>query len=377
MHPGGNVEWGIRAHCDGLPAPRAPARARLDHARRRLSPGRAHLAAGGRRQRAGPRGARVHPVPQERRHGPARRAHPPLLRRPRLRLGARRHARLGRLGRGHGGRVPAAGAARWRRGRRLAGGPAVVHGPRRHHRQVVGRLQRSPDRRARPAGARGRDQRVLDRRPLLRRRPLHGRLPAFVGQPLLGDDDARDQRPAARSGRGRRALARRLARAHGRDSALQRGLDVASAARRVLEAGFGVRGLRGDHVPRVHGRRLGRRLPRRDLPPARGLPRGEPRADRAVGPSLPAVGRARAGDRLPAGVRALVGPLAQGRRQRHRARAESARLAAGARRACAVVSAARGTLGRRVVMARSRDRAAPARARVPGPWAERRARRCS
>ena len=120
-------------------------------------------------------------------------------------------------------------------------------------------------------------------------------------------------------------------------------------------------------LPRLHGRRLGRRLPRRDLPAARGLPGREPRADRAVGAPLPGVGRARPRDRLPAGVRALVGPLAQGRRQRHRARAEGTRLDAGARRAGAVVPAARGPLGRRAGRgrlpgsSRSASRSAPAR----------------
>ena len=56
-------------------------------------------------------------------------------------------------------------------------------------------------------------------------------------------------------------------------------------------------------------------------------------ADRPVVARVPGRGRAGAGDRLPPGVPALVGPLAEGRRHGHRGRAGAARVDAGAGRA--------------------------------------------
>ena len=49
------------------------------------------------------------------------------------------------------------------------------NGARRHDGQVLGRLQRAAGRGAAPAGAEGDHHRLLDRRPLRRRHPLHGR----------------------------------------------------------------------------------------------------------------------------------------------------------------------------------------------------------
>ena len=63
-------------------------------------------------------------------------------------------------------------------------------GARRHDGQVLGRLQRAAGRGPPPAGAEGDHHRLLDRRPLCRRHPLHGRLPA-QRQSLVGRDHAR------------------------------------------------------------------------------------------------------------------------------------------------------------------------------------------
>ena len=65
-------------------------------------------------------------------------------------------------------------------------------------------------------------------------------------------------------------LARDVAPAASRDAALRRGVALAPAARRVLAARVGVRGLLGDRMPRLRHRRLGRRLHGRGVPAARG-----------------------------------------------------------------------------------------------------------
>ena len=107
-------------------------------------------------------------------------------------------------------------------------------------------------------------ERLLDRRPLCGRRPLHRRLRLRRLHALVGIDHARLQRAPARSRGRRRELAGTLAGAARADAALRRGLAFASASRRLLEAGLCLRGLRGDPVRRLHGRRLGGRLPERD-----------------------------------------------------------------------------------------------------------------
>ena len=84
-------------------------------------------------------------------------------------------------------------------------GAAVVHRRRRHVRHLVGRLQRPPGGRARAAGAEDRDQPLLDRRPLRRRRALPRRLGARARDALVGRVDAVVQRDPARpavAGRG-------------------------------------------------------------------------------------------------------------------------------------------------------------------------------
>ena len=80
-----------------------------------------------------------------------------------------------------------------------------------------------------------------------------------------------------------------------------RGLAAPPAARRLLAARLGVRGLRRDRVPGLRRRRLGRRLLQRDPAPAR-RPRGAAQGpDRALGAQVPALRHAGAADRLPAG----------------------------------------------------------------------------
>ena len=120
-------------------------------------------------------------------------------------------------------------------------------------------------------------------------------------------------RPAARPGRGRRRLARDLARAHGAHARDGRGLARPPAPRRLLAPRLGLRGLRADRGPRVRGRRLGGRLLERGPAAARGAARPAQGPDRPVVARVPAGRRARPGHRLPPGVPALVGPLAQGR----------------------------------------------------------------
>ena len=83
--------------------------------------------------------------------------------------------------------------------------------------------------------------------------------------------------PPARPGDRRRALARDVARA-AREAASGRALAGAPAARRLLEARLGLRGLRRDPLPGLRGRRLGRRLLQRRPAAARAGSRCRARA---------------------------------------------------------------------------------------------------
>ena len=161
-----------------------------------------------------------------------------------------------------------------------------------------------------------------------------------------------------------RALARAVARAPRADAALRRGVALAPAPRRVLEAGLGLRGLRRDRLPGLHGRRLGRRLPRtRSCASSPGYAGPAQGPDRPVGAPLPAT----TGVPGPAigflqECAALVGPLAQGRRHRDHGRADAPRLDAGRGRRRAALRGAAGPLGRRAGLALAEPRDAPARA---------------
>ena len=170
----------------------------------------------------------------------------------------------------------------------------------------------------RPAGAPGRHLDVRERRPLRRRRPLHRRLRARARHAPVGRDDADAARPAARPGR-RSATAGAstwFARMERTPAFVEPWL-APPAPRRLLAPRLGLRGLRARSQAPVYA--IGgwadgytNAVPRllAGLPgPRKGL----------IGPwshAFPQDGDARPGDRLPPGVPALVGPLAQGRRHR-------------------------------------------------------------
>ena len=73
--------------------------------------------------------------------------------------------------------------------------------------------------------------------------------------------------------------------------------------------------------------------------------RAAARADRPLGARLSASGEARPGHRLPAGIAALVGFLAEGQRDRHHVRADAARLDAGGRTARELLRRMAGAVG--------------------------------
>ena len=114
-----------------------------------------------------------------------------------------------------------------------------------------------------PRAARRR-HRLLHRRSVRRRRPLHGRLSADR-QPVVGFDDVRLQLLPSGS-RGRRALAGDVAPTVGRQRALVGGVATPSASRRLLAARLDLRGLLRHHPPRARRQRLGRRLHKLGVP---------------------------------------------------------------------------------------------------------------
>ena len=206
----------------------------------------------------------------------------------------------------------------------------MVHRCGRDARHLLGRVQQPPDRRPASARAAGDHHALLDRRPLHRRRALQGRAGAGPGHAALGHLHAAGERRAARSRDcRRRSLARPVAGPHRGLPAAGRDMAGAPAPRRLLETGLGDRGPLRDHRRGVRRRRLAGRLHQCRPAPARGPQLSPQGADRAVGPRLAAGRHAAAGDRLSAGGPALVGPLAEGDRQRHHAGADAARLGAG------------------------------------------------
>ena len=200
---------------------------------------------------------------------------------------------------------------------------------------LVGRLQRAAGRRAPAARASGRSSRVcftddryaddvhymggclLTRQPVAGRRRCSPTTPARPTRQVVGD-------------RWREMWLERLRR----QRALAGGVAAPPAPRRLLAARLGLRGLRRDRVPGARGQRLGRRLLQRRLPAAGRARRAAQGAGRSVVAQVPAPrpARARAIGFLQE-LRALVGPLAQGRGQRRDGRAHAARLDAGQRAA--------------------------------------------
>ena len=284
---------------------------------RRHPPRRAHLAAGGRRARPVP--AILEYLPYRKRDGTARRD---ALTHPYLAGHGYACVRVDMRGNGESDGLmldeyppqeqdDALEVIAWLAAQPWCTGAVGMIG------HLLGRLQRAAGRGAPPAGAQGDRHAVLDRRPLRRRHPLHGRLPAQR-------ESAAGPRPCwptprARPTRARRrALARDVARAARARARPASTLARAPAPRRLLAARLGVRGLRRDRrcpVLAVGGWADG--YTQRRAAPARRACDGPRKA--LIGPwahDVPALRRARTAHRLPAGGAALVGPLAEGRRHR-------------------------------------------------------------
>ena len=296
---------------------------------------------------------RVPALPQGRRLRRARLLPPPLLRRPRLRGRAGRPARHRRLRRDHRGRVPAPGAGGRARGASRGWREQPwCSGAVGHARHLLGRLQRPAGRRAPPAGAEGGHLDVRQRRPLRRRRALRRRLRARRRHAAVGGDDAhaatrcRPTRPSSATAGATRGCERIDTRRPSSSAWL-----TPPAPRRLLAAGLGVRGLRGDRRAPCTRSAAGPTATATRPAADRGPARPAQGADRPVVARLPAGRRARPGDRLPAGVPALVRPAAQGHRHRDHGRAEAARVDAGPRRAGRPPRRAPRALGRRAGVA--------------------------
>ena len=197
-----------------------------------------------------------------------------------------------------------AGAGRRARGARIPRRAALVHGRRGDDRVLVGRLQRAAGRGAPARAAQGGHHRRLDRRPLPRRLPLHGRLHARLRHAEVGVVDARatpSSRPT-RSVVGDRWREMWLERL---EHAPELARDWVSHQRRdeFWIHGSIARGLLGDAMPGDGGRRLGRRVRQRRAATARELERAAARHHRPVGPH-------------DAAVRACPGPLSDSCRRR-------------------------------------------------------------
>ena len=229
------------------------------------------------------------------------------------------------------GRVPAARAGGRRRGDPLARRPAVVHGRRRHDRQVVGRLQRAPDRRPRPPELQAvvsvcsTDDRYAD--------DVH-----YIGGCVFGAYmlswastmlafNARPPDPAVVGERWREQWLERLEQtppfveawlSHQRRDEYWKQGSVCEDYGAIRCPVYMVGGW-ADGYPNAILRFLAGYAG-----PAEG-------PDRPVGAPLSARRAARAGDRLPAGGAALVGPLAEGDGDRDHGGADAAGLDARAR----------------------------------------------
>ena len=125
-----------------------------------------------------------------------------------------------------------------------------------------------------------------------------------------------------------RGMARRVGAAARGIAPVARRVARAPDVRRLLEARFAPRGLRGDHGADDARHRLGRRLHEHLAARDGGARVSETPARRPVEPRRCRDRPARAEHRPRRGARALVGPLAEGRRQRHRPRAADRRVRA-------------------------------------------------
>ena len=225
-----------------------------------------------------------------------------------------------------------------------------------------------------PARAEGGGLHLLHRRSLRGRHPLHGRVPA-QRHPGLERLHVLDQHDPARSGGGRRQP---VEGGLDREAAGQRpvagGLADPPAARRFLQARLGMRELLRHRGRGLRCRRLGRRVLERGLPAAGRSPVSLQGARRTLGPQVPALRRARPRDRVPAGVPALVGPLAEGRGHRNHGRAEAALLDRGPGAPAYPLQGTPGAVGGGGVMAVAAHRIAGA---APRPGCARRCAGCT
>src|SRR5215212_442008 len=115
---------------------------------------------------------------------------------------------------------------------------------------------------------------------------------------------------AARSGDGwRGALARHVEGAHRAACELSSALAAASAPRRLLEARFHLRKLECHSLPGPCCGWLARRLYANSVPTCRKPEVAMQGTDRPVGAQGATTGGSRTGDRLPAGMPALVGSV--------------------------------------------------------------------
>ncbi len=289
------------------------------------------LAAGRRRGRSRFRPSwNTSPIASATAPAPMTRARTCLLGRAWLCLPAARHSRQRRQRRPDRRRIHAAGAEGRLRSHRLDRRAEMVHRQRRHDRHLLGRLQRLADRGHAAAGAEDDHHRGLHRRPLGR--------PTSIGSAAVSPRTistgrstmlAHNDLPPDPEIVGEKWRAMWDARIrHNTPWILT--LAEASAPRRLLEAGLGLRGFLQDQDPGLCGERLGRQLFGIDPASARRVVRSAQRADRPLGAFLsPLTRTVDAGDRLAAGSAALVGSMAEGQEHRHHGRAAIPGLDAG------------------------------------------------
>ena len=204
-------------------------------------------------------------------------------------------------------------------------------GSGRHDRHLLGRLQRAAGRGAPAAGAQGDHHALLDRRPLRRRHPLHGRLPPDRQLARWALDDARAStraRPIPQLVG--EQLARNLARPSGADAAFWSTpgsrISAATTSGGMARSARTMARSTARSTPSAAGRTATRNAVPRLLA---GLP--VPRKG-LIGPwahHYPHVGDARPADRLPAGGLRWWDHWLKGIDDRHHGRADVPRLDAG------------------------------------------------
>ena len=140
----------------------------------------------------------------------------------------------------------------------MAGGAALVQWRRWHDGHLLGRVQCPAGRRASPACTKSDHHNLLDRRSLSRR--CTGWRRAAAGRVWVGVVPVRRDVSSAGSCVGLGTLACDVAGTPEQSAAVPRALVRPPMARRLLEAWFGLRGLRRHPMSGLRGRRLDRRL---------------------------------------------------------------------------------------------------------------------